>query len=376
MYRDDQGLLWQPCGWDSMLPLQGVWVWSLLKELGSHMLGNQKTNKRQKQSRWSDVSLKILPIGKTFLSHCNLQTFLDFMAWTGFSSKGLFKSWSPVSPIPQHVTLFGNKIIADMTSCCCSVTLVSGCLWPHRLQHARPLCPSLSPRVCSDSCTLSWWCYLTILSSATPFSCLQSFPAFGSFPMSWLFTSGGQSIGISVSVLVLLMKIQGWFPLGLTGLTSLLSKWLSSLLQHHNSKALILQHSAFLMVQLSHQCVTTGKIKALTLWASLIAQLVKNLSAMGESLVDSWIGKIRWRWDRLPALVFLDFPCDSAGKESACDMGDLCSIPGLRRSPGEGKGYPLQYSGLENSMDCIVHGVTKSWTRQWLSLSLWIYGPL
>ena len=124
MYRDDQGLLWQPCGWDSMLPLQGVWVWSLLKELGSHMLGNQKTNKQQKQSRWSDVSLKILPIGKSFLSHCNLQTFLDFMAWTGFSSKGLFKSWSPVSPIPQHVTLFGNKIIADMTSCCCSVTLL------------------------------------------------------------------------------------------------------------------------------------------------------------------------------------------------------------------------------------------------------------
>jgi len=63
---------------------------------------------------------------------------------------------------------------------------------------------------------------------------------------------------------------------------------------------------------------------------------------MGESLVDSWIGKIRWRWDRLPALVFLDFPCDSAGKESACDVGDLCSIPGLRRSPGEGiKPTPL-----------------------------------
>ena len=126
------------------------------------------------------------------------------------------------------------------------------------------------------------------------------------------------------------------------------------------------------MVQLSHQCVTTGKIKALTLWASLIAQLVKNLSAMGESLVDSWIGKIRWRWDRLPALVFLDFPCDSAGKESACDVGDLCSIPGLRRSPGEGKGYPLQYSGLENAMDCIVNGVTKSDTTEQLSLS-WDY---
>ena len=65
----------------------------------------------------------------------------------------------------------------------------------------------------------------------------------------------------------------------------------------------------------------------------------------------------------LPFPVFLGFPCDSAGKESACNMGDLGSIPGLGRSPGEGKGYPLQYSGLENSMDCIVHGITKSQTQ-------------
>ena len=57
------------------------------------------------------------------------------------------------------------------------------------------------------------------------------------------------------------------------------------------------------------------------------------------------------------------FPCGSAGKESACNAGDLGSIPGLGRSPGEGKGYPLQYSGLENSIDCIVHGVAKRWTR-------------
>ena len=69
------------------------------------------------------------------------------------------------------------------------------------------------------------------------------------------------------------------------------------------------------------------------------------------------------RRDRLPTPVSLGVPCGSAGKESACHVGDLGSIPGLGRSPGEGKGYPLQYSGLENSMDCIVHGVTKSWTR-------------
>ena len=77
----------------------------------------------------------------------------------------------------------------------------------------------------------------------------------------------------------------------------------------------------------------------------------------------SWVGKIHWRRDRLPTPVFLGFPCGSAGKESACNVGDLGSIPGLGRYPGEGKGYPRQYSGLENSMDCIVHGVAKSRTR-------------
>ena len=78
---------------------------------------------------------------------------------------------------------------------------------------------------------------------------------------------------------------------------------------------------------------------------------------------DSWVGKIPWRRDRLPSPVFLGFPCGSAGKESACNAGNLGSIPGLGRSPGEGKGCPLQYSGLENSMDSIVHWVAESRTR-------------
>ena len=72
------------------------------------------------------------------------------------------------------------------------------------------------------------------------------------------------------------------------------------------------------------------------------------------------VSKTCWRRDRLPTPIFLGFPCGSGGKESACNAGDLGSIPGLGRSPGEGNRYPLQYSGLENSMDCIVHGVTKS----------------
>ena len=70
-----------------------------------------------------------------------------------------------------------------------------------------------------------------------------------------------------------------------------------------------------------------------------------------------------WRRDRLPPPVFLDFPCDSAAKESACNAGDLGLIPGLGRSPGEGKGCPLQYFGLENTMECIVHRVTKKRTQ-------------
>ena len=94
----------------------------------------------------------------------------------------------------------------------------------------------------------------------------------------------------------------------------------------------------------------------------LIAQLVKKLPAMQETLFDSWVRKICWRRDRLPTPVFLGLPCVSAGKESTCNTGDLGSIPGLGRSSGEGKGYPLQYSGLENSMDGIVRGFAKSWT--------------
>ena len=88
-----------------------------------------------------------------------------------------------------------------------------------------------------------------------------------------------------------------------------------------------------------------------------MTQLVKNLPAVEETESDSWVGKICWRRDRLPTPVFLGVPCGSAGKESAYNAGDLGLIPGLGRSPGEGKGYPLQYSGLENSVDCIVHGV-------------------
>ena len=101
-------------------------------------------------------------------------------------------------------------------------------LQPHGLQHTRLPCPSPSPGVCSDSCPLSQWCHPTISLSVTPFSfCPQSFPASGFLPMSQLFASGDQSIGASALASVLPMIIQGWFPLGLTGLISILPKGLS-----------------------------------------------------------------------------------------------------------------------------------------------------
>ena len=108
-----------------------------------------------------------------------------------------------------------------------SGSVMSNSLRPHGLQHARPPYPSPTPRVYSNSCPLSWWCHPTISSSVIPFSCLQSFPASGSFQMSQFFTSGGQSTGLSASASVLPMNIQDWFPLGLTGWISLQSKGLS-----------------------------------------------------------------------------------------------------------------------------------------------------
>ena len=142
-------------------------------------------------------------------------------------------------------------------NCCSSVIL-----WPLGLQHASLPCPSLSPKVCSNSCQLSQWCHPTISSSVASFSpCPQFFPASGSFAMNWLFASGGQSIGASASASVLPMNIQGWFPLGLTSLISLQSKGLSRVSSNTtSSKASFLQCSAFFVVQLSHPYMTMEKL--------------------------------------------------------------------------------------------------------------------
>ena len=107
-------------------------------------------------------------------------------------------------------------------------SIMSNSLWPHGLQHARLTCPSPTPRAYSNARPLSRWCHPTSSSSVVPFSsCLQSFPASGSFPMNQFFASGGHSIGVSASASVLQVNIQDWFPLGWTGWISLQSKGLS-----------------------------------------------------------------------------------------------------------------------------------------------------
>ena len=129
-----------------------------------------------------------------------------------------------------------------------SCSVLSDSLWPHGLQHARLPCPSPTPWAYSNSCSSSQWCRPTVSSSVIPFSCLQSFPASGSFPMSQFFASGGQSIGVSASASVLPMNTQAWSPLGCTGWISLQSKGLSRVFSNTT-----VQKHQFLSAQLSLQ---------------------------------------------------------------------------------------------------------------------------
>ena len=161
-----------------------------------------------------------------------------------------------------------------------SHSVVSNSLRPHGLQHTSFPCPSPTPGARSNSRPLSQWCHPTISSSVVPFSsCLQSFPASGSFPMSQFFTSGSQSIRVSASASVLPMSIQDQFPLGWAGLISLQSEGLSRVFQHHSPKASILRCSAFFIVQLSHPYMTTGKTITLTRWtfAGKVMSLLFNM---------------------------------------------------------------------------------------------------
>jgi len=197
----------------------------------------------------------------------------------------------------QHVTYTFNQIFSSVQF---SRSVVSNSLWPHEPQHTRPPCPSPTPGVYPNSCPLSQWCHPTISSSVVPFSsCPQSFPASGSFQMSQLLASGGQSIGFS-------------FNIGPSdehsGLISFRMDWLDllavqgtlkSLLQHHSSKASILRRSAFFTVQLSHPYMTTGKTIALTrrtfvgkvmsLLLNMLSRLVITFFPRSKHLLISWL---------------------------------------------------------------------------------------
>ena len=187
---------------------------------------------------------------------------------------------------------------------------MSDSLQSHGLQHPRLPCPLSSSGVCSNSIPLSCWCYPTISSSVALFSCPQSFPALGSFPMNWLFVSGGQSIGTSASasVSVLPMSTQGWFPLGLTSMISLLSKRLSGV----SYSTTVWEHKIF-SVQPSlwskfHILMTTGKTIALTIGTS-VGKMMSLLFNMLSRFVIAFLPRRKCLlilWLQSPSPVILE----------------------------------------------------------------------
>ena len=175
-------------------------------------------------------------------------------------------------------------------------------LQPYGLQKAKPPCLSLSPGICPSSCPLNRWCHPTISSFGAPSSCcLQFFPPWGSFPLSWLFASGGQSIRASPSASVLPMSIQDWLIAFRIYWFDLLAvqETLKRLFQLHNLKASILWRVAFFMVQLSHPYMTTGKTIALTrqtfvgrimsLLFNILSRFVIVFLPRSKHLLISWL---------------------------------------------------------------------------------------
>ena len=189
-----------------------------------------------------------------------------------------------------------------------SHSVVSDSLQPHGLQHARPPCPSPTPGACSNACPSCQWCHPTISFSVVPFSCLQSFPASGSFLMSQFFTSGGQSIGVSASASVLPMNIQAWFPLELTGLISLQPKGLSRVF----SSTTVQKHQFFgpllSLWSNSHPYMTTGKTIALTRW-TFVSKVISLLFNVLSRWVIAFIPRSKClvvSWLQSPPVVILE----------------------------------------------------------------------
>ena len=199
--------------------------------------------------------------------------------------------------------------LTDIKKETCSVqfsrSVMSGSLWPHGLQHTRPPCPLPPSRVYPNSCPLSLWCHPTISSSIVPFSsCPQAFPGSGSFQMSQLFASCGQSFSFNISP-------SNEHP----GLISFRMDWLDllvvqgtlkSLLQHHSSKASILLHSPFFIVQLSHPYMTTGKTIALTR-RSFVGKVMSMLFNMLSRLVITFLPRSKRLYFMAAVTICSDF---------------------------------------------------------------------
>ena len=219
------------------------------------------------------------------------------------------EEWKKIERKTRTRVLVYNTVL--LTDIIISSVKSLSCVWIFAIPWtaARLPCPSPTPRTCSNSYTSSRWCHPTISSSVVPFSsCLQSFQASVSFPMSQLYVSGGQSGGASASASVLPMIIQDWDNLGRTGLISLQSKGLprffsNTIVQKHA----FLWHSAFFMVQLSHPYMTTGKTVALT-WQTFVSKVISLLFNMllrlviaflprSKCLLISWLqSHLQWFW--------------------------------------------------------------------------------
>ena len=189
-------------------------------------------------------------------------------------------------------------------------SVMSDSLWPHGPQHARLLCPSPALRVYPNSYPMSRWCHPTISSSVIPFSsCSQSLPASGSFPMSQVFASGGQSIGVFSFNVSPSNEYSGLISFRMDWLDLIsVQGTLKSLLQHHSSKASILQCSAFFIIQLSHPYMTTGKTIAFTRW-TFVGKVTSLLFNMLSRLVITFLPRSKClliSWLQSPSAVILE----------------------------------------------------------------------
>ena len=191
-----------------------------------------------------------------------------------------------------------------------SRSVMSDSLRPHELQHARPPCPSPTPRVYSNSHAWSRWCHPAISSSVVPsFSCPQSLPASGSFPVSQIFAWGGQSIGVSALASVLPMNTRDLISFRMDWLDLLAVQGTIKSLQHHSSKASILWCSAFFTVQLSHPYMTTGKTIALSRQI-FVGKVMSLLFNMLSRLIITFLprSKLLISWLQSPSAVILEPP--------------------------------------------------------------------